>query len=190
MVKYHRVHIDIKFSNIIAGCIRQERKMQSKLYELYYAYGMSICIRYVNHENEAISILNDSFMKVFKEIRKYETDKPFKPWLRRILINTALNEIKKNQKFTNHIELEAANFPPLDNHILSSIQYQELITLIQTLPPAYRTVFNLYVIDGFKHKEISNQLGINEGTSKSNLKRARIKLIEKINNKQTPAHVK
>lgn len=167
-----------EFNNIILGCRKQNRDSQNMLYKLYYSYGMSIGIRYVNSEAEAISILNDSFLKVFKFIKKYEVDKPFKPWFRRILVNTALTHIRKQKKFKLEVRMEDAQNISTNEDVFSKIGYQELMSLIQSLSLAYRTVFNLYVIDGFKHHEIADKLGITVSTSKSNLSRARVKLQE------------
>lgn len=171
-------HPDINFAEIIRGCRDKKRIYQRKLYELYYAYGMSICIRYSRNEDDAIEILNDSFMKVFKNVKKYNDQQPFKPWFRRILINTSINHIKKNEKFKRQESMENHNNIVSADDILSRINYQEMIQMVQSLSTAYRTVFNMYVIDGFKHEEIAKTLGISVGTSKSNLSKAKAKLRE------------
>ncbi|MGB0525596.1 MAG: RNA polymerase sigma factor [Flammeovirgaceae bacterium] len=171
-------HPDINLEQIIRGCRAKKRIDQRRLYELYYAYGMSICMRYSRNEDDAIEILNDSFMKVFKNIKKYNSQQPFKPWFRRILINTSINHIKKNEKFKRHESMENHNNIVSADDILSRISYQEMIQMVQSLSTAYRTVFNMYVIDGFKHDEIAKALGISTGTSKSNLAKAKAKLRE------------
>jgi RNA polymerase sigma-70 factor (ECF subfamily) len=164
------------------GCREKRRNSQKQLYEHYYAYGMSVSLRYTRNEQDAIEVLNDCFLKVFKHIKTFDTDKPFKPWFRRILINTALNHIKKNERIKlqdtmdNNMNLFSAE------DIISRINYEELIEMVQNLSAAYKTVFNLYVIDGFKHEEIANMLGISVGTSKSNLFKAKAKLKEQITN--------
>lgn len=159
---------------IIKGCCNRQRKSQKKLYEMFYAYGMSITLRYAESRDEAAEILNDAFMKVFTNIKEYDTGQPFKPWLRRIVINTAINHYHKTKK---HRELEALDLSENGLHkeeqVLSGISYDEIIDMIQHLSPAYRTVFNLHVIEGFKHKEIADMLDIAEGTSKSNLSKAK-----------------
>ncbi len=169
---------ETKFKLIIEGCHKGNRASQHALYKLYYAYAMSICIRYVKNESEAISIVNDGFLKVFKYIKKYDREKPFKPWFRRILVNTAITHIKRQKKYKMEVELNEANEMASQEDILSRIGYKELIGMVQSLSMAYRTVFNMYVIDGFKHKEIAAELGITVATSKSNLTRARAKLKE------------
>src|SRR5699024_9392001 len=119
-------------------------------------------------------ILNDAFMKVFTNIRKFDSTRPFKPWLRKIIVNTAINHFHKTKNERRWEELEAAqDLRANEETIISGISYQEIIALMQQLTPAYRTVFNLYVIEGYKHKEIAEKLGIAEGTSKSNLSKAK-----------------
>ena len=169
-------HPDSNIDEIIRGCRDGKRIYQRRLYELYYAYGMSICMRYSRNEDDAIEIVNDSFMKVYKNIKKFNTQQPFKPWFRRILINTSLNYIKKNEKFKRQESMDNHRDLMTAEDILSKISYQEMIQMVQSLSTAYRTVFNLYVIDGFKHEEIAKTLGISVGTSKSNLAKAKGKL--------------
>jgi len=174
---------------IILGCCRNQRNSQNALYRLYYAYGMSIAIRYVDSEAEAITILNDAFLKVFNHIKKFDKKLPFKPWFRKILVNTAINFVKKQQRYKMEVNLDEADKIPSREEILSQINYKDLIDTLQSLSLAYRTVFNLYVIDGFKHQEIAEMLGIAVSTSKSNLTRARLKLKELITQKLNSHYV-
>ena len=139
----------------------------------YYSYGMSICMRYGQSREEAVEILNDGFMNIFSNIKKFDLTRPFKPWLRRILINASINRFRKEQKIQWGREPLQANDHEATEEILSGISYQEIITMVQKLSPAYRTVFNLYVIEGYKHEEIAEMLNISVGTSKSNLARAK-----------------
>ena len=163
---------------ILRGCAKRQREAQHSLYKLFYGYGMSIAVRYVKDENEAISVVNDAFMKVYKSIKGFDPERPFKPWFRRIVVNTSLNHIQKQSKFKVESNIESANEVAAREEILSQINYQELVAMVQSLGVGYRTVFNLYVIDGFKHEEIAKTLGITVSTSKSNLSRARQKLRE------------
>jgi len=174
---------------IILGCGRNQRGSQNALYRLYYSYGMSIAIRYVDSEADALSIVNDAFLKVFDNIKKYNTNQSFKPWFRKILVNTAINAIKKKEKYKMEVNIEEANKISARENILSQINYKELIKTLQSLSLSYRTVFNLYVIDGFKHSEIAEMLGITVSTSKSNLTRARVKLKELITEKLNQPYV-
>lgn len=141
---------------------------------MFYAYGMSITMRYADSRDHAAAILNDAFMKVFDNIRKFDQHRPFKPWLRTIIVNTAINYFNANKKFQNWEGLEESSTTvSTEEKIISGLTYDEIIEMVQQLTPAYRTVFNLYVIDGFKHKEIADLLGISVGTSKSNLHKAK-----------------
>lgn len=158
----------------------RDRGSQHALYRLFYGYGMSISIRYVKTEDEAMTVVNDSFLKVFRNIRSYDSQKPFKPWFRKIVANTAITHLKSQQRFKVEISMEHDENTPANEDVLSQIAYRELIALVQSLSVAYRTVFNMYVIDGYSHKEIAKSLGITESTSKANLTRARAKLRELI----------
>ncbi len=178
-----------EFSAIIEGCRQRKRRSQNALYRLYYAYGMSICIRYVESESEAVSVLNDGFLKVFRHIKRYDPEQPFKPWFRKILVNTSIDHVKKQKKFKKEISMEEAKQVSTQEDVLSLLSYQELMEMVQSLSSAYRAVFNMYVIDGFKHHEIAETLGISVGTSKSNLTRARAKLQELLDAKMKSRYV-
>ena len=167
-------------NHLIEGCRQQDRASQKRLYRHFYAYGMSICIRYAENENGAITILNDAFMKVFSRIHKYHPDKPFKPWLRAVIVNTAIDDVKKRNRLMKRESLKEANEVADREDILSRIGYAELLEMVRSLSTAYRTVFNLYAIDGYKHEEIAQRLGISVGTSKSNLSKARAHLRTKV----------
>ena len=135
---------------------------------------MSITLRYSDTRDQAAVILNDSFIKVFDNIKSYNPDRPFKPWFRRIIINTAINHYHKNKKerILTPFEIHENNLGRNET-ITSSISYEDIIEMVQKLTPAYRTVFNLHVIEGYTHQEIAQMLHIAEGTSKSNLAKAK-----------------
>lgn len=134
---------------------------------------------------ESKEIVNDGFMKVFQKIDQHATESSFKAWLRKIMINSSIDHYRKEVKHRHHEEINGKTFlESVNNNALDDLSYAELISMIQKLSPAYRAVFNLYVIDGFTHQEIAQALGISEGTSKSNLMKAREnlkKMIEKTN---------
>lgn len=141
---------------------------------MFYAYGMSITLRYADTREQGAAILNDAFMKVFENIKKYDERRSFKPWLRKIIINTAIDHYHKEQKQPDVMDLESSEHAMAeDETVISGISYQEIIEMMQQLSPAYRAVFNLYVIEGFNHEEIAGMLGISVGTSKSNLAKAK-----------------
>lgn len=178
-------HTDQDLPEILDGCLKRQRSSQHDLYKLFYGYGMSVAIRYMDEENEAISIVNDAFLKVFKNVKQFDHQQAFRPWFRRIVVNTALNQIKKNDKYRKETGMDNAKDIADREEILSQINYQELVALVQSLTTSYRAVFNMYVIDGFRHDEIAKTLGISVSTSKSNLVRARRKLRDLLEQKIT-----
>jgi len=162
----------------IQGCVRNEKDSQQALYKHFYSFAMAICLRYANNRLDAAGILNDGFFKAFKNISKYEPTKAFMPWLGRIITNTAIDYYRANLKFADHVDIEDHENIAQVNSVYDKLAYNDLLALVQNLSPAYRTVFNLYVIDGYTHEEIAGLLKISTGTSKSNLFKARQKLQE------------
>lgn len=160
---------------LLAGCLRNHRRSQELLYKQFYGYAMSVCLRYAPTRDGALEVLNDGFLKVFTRLDQYEPTQSFKGWLRRILINTAVDHYRQEVRHFYHEDVEQADQIAGTESIdaYSQLAHEELMRLIQQLSPAYRLVFNLYVIDGFSHDEIAAQLGISVGASKSNLARAR-----------------
>ncbi len=159
---------------LLAGCLRNQRRSQELLYQQFYGYAMGVCLRYTSTREEALEVLNDGFLKVFTRLQQYDQAQPFKGWLRRILINTALDNYRHEVRHYHHDDAGKAEQVATDQaDAYSQLAYEELIGLVQDLSPAYRLVFNMYVIDGYSHEEISARLGISAGTSKSNLARAR-----------------
>jgi RNA polymerase sigma-70 factor (ECF subfamily) len=174
--KNEKLYID----SLIQGCLKKDRDFQKKLYEHFYSFAMAICVRYAFKEEEGIEIMNDGFMKVFDKLDKYNPELSFHGWLRRIMINTALDHFRKNKKFKHTTDLdslqESNEEPGTPASVLSRMSFEEIIGYIQLLSPVYRTVFNLHVIDGYSHEEIAERLKISIGTSKSNLSKARMNL--------------
>ncbi|WP_262510917.1 RNA polymerase sigma factor [Pedobacter cryoconitis] len=166
--------------SIISGCINKERSSQYLLYKEFYSYCMAICRRYALNDFDAAEVLNDGFLKVFTHIEKYDPEKPFKPWLARIITNTAIDHYRMNLKFSDHDDVNDHEEIGQAASIYEQLAYKDLLVLVQTLSPAYRTVFNLYAIDGYSHEEIASLLKISTGTSKSNLFKARQQLREKL----------
>ena len=168
---------------LIWGCTLNKRESQKKLYNSFYSYGMAICDRYTKRKDDSIEIFNDSFLKIFKEIHRYKPSyademNSFKGWIRKIMIYTAIDHNRKYHKhdFNDELEKSIIYLPSDDADAYDMISYDEIINAIRELSPAYRTVINLFIIDGFSHEEISEQLGIAVGTSKSNLSKARQQL--------------
>ena len=154
--------------------VRGDRKSQEKLYRQFYGFAMGVCVRYTKNREEALEVVNDGFLKVFTKGDLYDAKYPFKAWFRKIIVNTALDFYRSQQKHYFHENIEEAfNISSNESSALSQLNHQELLKIVEQLPSGYRMVFNLFVIDGFSHEEISNQLNISVGTSKSNLSRAR-----------------
>ncbi|MFN7494196.1 MAG: RNA polymerase sigma factor [Cyclobacteriaceae bacterium] len=158
---------------LIQGCKNKDRESQRLLYQHYYSYTLSICVRYSRNMAEAKEVVNDGFMKVFDKINQYQQDAPFKGWLRKIMINASIDQYRKELKHQHHASIEVAASSSVQAEAITRLSHEELMQLVQQLSPAYRTVFNLYVIDGYTHEEIGKLIGISSGTSKSNLMKAR-----------------
>lgn len=167
-------HLPDSPEELLIASVKGDRKSQEKLYRHYYGFAMGVCLRYNQNREEALEIVNDSFLKVFTKGEQYNTTHPFKAWFRRIIVNTALDYYRSQQKHYFHENLDNAfEVSSTDSNALSQINHDELLALVQRLPSGYKMVFNLFVIDGYSHEEIAQQLQISVGTSKSNLSRAR-----------------
>jgi RNA polymerase sigma factor (sigma-70 family) len=168
-------------TELLKACVQGNRKSQEMLYRMYFSYAMAICMRYTKNKDEAMEICNDGFMKVFSKGDQFDTKYPFKAWLKRIIVNTAIDYNRKNHKHNNHEDIETAyNVSSNYENATDLLGYEQLLQLIQKLNPSYRDVFNLFVIDGYTHEEISEMLNIPVGTSKSKLSRARESLRQMI----------
>ncbi len=161
---------------VVEACRDNNRLAQKKLYQHFYGYGLSVAFRYVNNREDAVEILNTSFVKVFKNLDSYDLEKPFKPWIRRILVNTSIDFLRVRKRITESRDIETVPEPGRDESVTSQLAYEEVLKLIQQLSPSYRAVFNLFVIEGYKHEEIADMLDISVGTSKSNLFKAKAHL--------------
>lgn len=166
---------------IIDGCIKGNSRAQEELFKLYADELFSVCLYYSPNRPEAEDTLHEGFLKVFQNIAGFKGQGSLKAWIRKILINTALEKYRKKNPMYVLDNQENAQWENTGNEdIISNISADDLIKLIQELSPQYRMVFNLYALEGFSHKEIANKLNISEGTSKSNLARARSILQKKV----------
>ena len=165
---------------LINGCVKQDRKSQKLLYKAFYGFSMAICLRYAGNRDEAAEVLNQGFFKVFKNIERYDADRPFKAWLGKIMMNVSIDYYRANLKMAYTEDLEKAEHVGDGDYSDKNLNYNDLLAMVQRLPQAYRTVFNLFAIDGYSHDEIAEMLNINAGTSKSNLFKARQKLKQMI----------
>lgn len=162
-----------KEHELIKGCLRRDSSAQKILYDTYSSKMYGLCYRYVKDSMEAEDILVTSFMKVFDKIHQFKSEGSFEGWIRRIIVNEALTFLRRNRSMYLETELEQADREPDYNALSDHLEAEDLLNMIQELPTGYRIVFNLYAIDGYSHKEIAEQLGISENTSKSQLSRAR-----------------
>lgn len=162
--------------DLIQACINNERWAQKKLYEDHYPMMLPVCLRYANHREDAMDILHEGFIKVFRHIAKYQPGTSLNSWIRRIMVNTAIDyyrkEIRRRTESIENAYKQTSGGPD----VVSQMSAEEILECLQELTPAYRSVFNLYVIEGFPHKDIAEQLSISESTSRSNLVKARVKL--------------
>ncbi len=163
--------------NLIKECIAGNRESQERLYRYFSPKMFAICLRYANDYQSAEDILQEGFIKVFNHLDKYKASGSFEGWMKRIFINTSIEHYRKAVVTNRYVEIDSAYHVSYKGEdAVSCLSKKDLLGLIQQLPMGYRTVFNLYAIEGFTHREISQKLGISEGTSKSQLARARAML--------------
>ena len=170
-------------SLFISGCIKGDRNAQNALFERYSPKMLAVCFRYSKSREEAEDILMEGFMKVFDNVKNFKSEGSFEGWIRKIMVNTALAKYRKKSAMVNIVNIEKVRLNYLSSEdITSEVNSKDLIRMIQCLPPSYQMVFNLYVFEGMKHREIAEVLEISEGTSKSNLSDARAILKKAVNN--------
>ena len=161
---------------LIAGCRDKNRAAQQQLYNSYSGKMYALCSRYVKSSMEAEDVLVTAFTKVFEKIDQFKSEGSFEGWIRRIVVNESLTWLRKNKAMYVETDIEKADREPDYNLMSDHLEAEDLLKIIQQLPTGYQLVFNLYAIDGYSHKEIAEQLGISENTSKSQLSRARVYL--------------
>ncbi len=172
------------YGALIDGCLKEERRAQQRVYELFYGKMMAVCLRYTKNADQAKDILQDGFIKVFKSVNKFNRAGSFEGWIRRIMVNTAIDHFRRTKNsylllgeersiedFGDHDEEDILAEESGEDYL--DLKPADIINAMQKLTPAYRTVFNLYVFEELTHKEIADMLGINIGTSKSNLAKAK-----------------
>ena len=176
------MNLDHKFTidSLLEGCRKGERKAQEHLYKTLASKMMGVCMRYAKDTYEAEDVLQMGFVKVFQKVQEFRGDGSFEGWIRRIMVNTAIESYRKNLRSLNVVDIDEIYDQPQTTFDMSGLEMKDLMKLVQQLSNGYRLVFNMYVIEGFSHKEIAEHLGISEGASKSQLSRARAILKEKI----------
>ena len=167
---------------IIDGCIKDKRKEQIDLYNHYAPMLLSVCMRYVADKSEAEDILQDSFFKILKSIKEYAGKGHFENWMKKIVVNTAITHFHKEKKHYYHEEIDTVQDIEMQFNLTphKELKVKELYELLKTMPDGYRMIFNLYAIEGFKHKEIAEKLNIDESTSKTQYLRAKNWIIKKM----------
>lgn len=158
---------------LIGDCRKGKPNAQQQLYERFAGKMLGVCYRYIHDREEAEHVMIGGMVKVFKKLEQYHGEGSFEGWIRRIMVNESLMYIRKNKNMSLEVEVEKADYEPDYRSLESHLQASDLLALIAELPVGYRTVFNLYAIEGYSHQEIGDMLGINENTSKSQLSRAR-----------------
>ena len=168
---------------LIKGCIKGDRYAQSQLYELFAPKMFVVCLRYSKNKEEAEEILQEGFLKVYTFLHQFNFEGSFEGWVRKIMVNCALQKYRNNARLHAVVDIDTNQQEIADaENVIAQIGTKELLNMVQQLPPGYRLVFNLYVFEGMKHREIAEHLGISEGTSKSNLYDARFILQKAVNN--------
>lgn len=166
----------ISEQEIIQRCKSGELKFQEKLYKHFYGYAMSVGLRYLSDRDDVLEVVNDSFIKVFKSIQFFNDTQPFKAWLRRIIINTAIDHRRKNLKYLNQVDIDEAGYVGRPAEAVENLTVKDILQLMEALPELHKMVFNLYEIDGYNHDEIGSMLNIPVSSSRVYLSRAKEKL--------------
>jgi len=170
----------LSVDDLLEGCKRADRRTQELLYKMLASRMLGVCMRYAKDHFEAEDILQIGFVKVFQKVNEFRGDGSFEGWIRRIMVNTAIETYRKNQRMLNLVDIDEVFDAPQVTFDMEGLEVKDLLNLIQQLSPGYKLVFNLYAIEGYSHKEIAKQLGITEGASKSQLSRARAILKDKL----------
>ncbi|MCX8020319.1 MAG: sigma-70 family RNA polymerase sigma factor [Chitinophagaceae bacterium] len=178
-------------TDLINGCLAGDRRMQEELYRRFSARMYAVCLRYAGNTEEAQDLLQEGFIKVYKKLNSFRGEGSFEGWMRRIFVNTAIEHFRKKRYLMPVTEKEENTMESDYLTGLDQLSTKEIMDLIQKLSPGYRTVFNMYVVEGFTHKEIADMLGISEGTSKSQLSRAKVilqKMVRSLTESKQESH--
>jgi RNA polymerase sigma factor (sigma-70 family) len=162
---------------LVHRCVQREPQAQEYLYKTFSGRLLGVCSRYCDSIEEAEDVMQEGFIKIFQKIETFRGNGSLEGWMKRIMVNTALDAFRKNKNFRHSIDIDTIEYTSETNqHVLESIGAKDLLMLIRTMPRGFRTVFNLYAIEGFAHREIAGMLEITESTSKSQYSRARVYL--------------
>lgn len=177
-------------NQLAEGCRKGDRKSQKAVYERYSGRMLSLCQRYIAQQDEAEDIMINAFMKIFKKIDQYKGDGSFEGWMRRIVVNDCLSHLRKSRNMYLESSIEKLDSEPDLQLLDDNLEVEDLMRLISELPIGYRTVFNLYAIEGYSHKEVAEALNIQEATSKSQLSRARVLLQKELKRMEEQVNIK
>jgi RNA polymerase sigma-70 factor (ECF subfamily) len=178
----YKLTVEQTQQHIIEGCMQQQPASQEVLYKQLYSEMMGVCSRYTYNEDDAAALYNEAMLKVFSKIKQYQFQGSFVGWVKRIVVNTCIDQCRKNTQFKNQqwVDEEKAEHVAINDFICEQISANEILSFVHTLPKNTAFVFNMFVIEGYKHHEIASFLGITEGTSKWHLNEARRLLKDKI----------
>lgn len=180
----NKKHLDTREADLIEGAKRGDRRSQKAIYDMLSGKMMAVCMRYMGERDAAEDILQDGFVTLFSKLDSYSGAGSFEGWARKIFVNTALMALRKKDALRNSEDIDVArNLLNDDPTVIEKISYNDLMKLVASLPPGFRTVFNMYIIEGYSHKEIAEELGVSETTSRSQLQRARMLLQSKTGKK-------
>jgi RNA polymerase sigma-70 factor (ECF subfamily) len=184
----------LKEKDLVQNCLDGNEKAFKAFYHLFYGKMLNACVRYARDKDEAKDLVQEGFLRVFKNLEQYDSKGSLEGWVRRVMVNTAINHYRKNAKdLLNFMEEEKVlRLEQQDeeaSYEASLLTAEQILAMVQQLTPTYRTVFNLSVVDGYSHKEIAELMGITESTSRSNLVKARLKLQEMVNT-ETKKYIK
>lgn len=163
---------------LVKKCLEKDSLAQKQLFDSFSRKMMGVCLRYTKDAEEAQDVLQIGFIKVFEKLHLFNSDGSLEGWIRKVIINTALDQIRKNKKFESNIDIDLVDYqlPSENENVLGQLSVNDLLKIIQAMPPGFRTVFNMYAIEGYSHQEIADQLNISINTSKSQYSRARVYL--------------
>ena len=177
--------LNISEEELIQKCKKGDLKHLEKMYKHYYGYAMGVGLRYLSNRDDALEVVNDAFIKVFGSINSFNSENPFKPWLRRIVVNTAIDRRRKNLRYLEQVDIDEAISVGKQAQAIDDMGVEEIRILINNLPEIQRMIFNLYEIDGYNHEEIGAMLNMPESSSRVYLSRAKDKLRKAWNKQET-----
>lgn len=174
--------VELDIQEMLDGSLANKRKAQEALFRHFYGFAMTIALRYSRDEMDAADIVSHAFVKIFKSIHSFDSDKgSLHAWIKRIVVNEGLDHIKSRSRFSENVELETVPEPQINNSVIEQMGAEEIMEIVQKLPPATHAVFVLYAVEGYNHREIAEKLNISEGTSKWHLSEARKFLQQQLN---------